>query len=271
MNEKEKHTNMKLEVMLSTMYLNKEDLDKMNITSKCTVINQCEKEDNEEYKNFKIYSYNELGNSNSRNRGLEHITEDIILLCDDDVVYNHNYEKNVINEFENNSNADVIIFNMDNPDRKKRINKKRKRLHIYNSLNYASYNIAFKRNIVLNKNIRFNTMFGPNAKYNNGTDTMFIVDMLKNKLNIYSSPVNLGIVYNKKSTWFKGYNEKYFFNKGALFTAISKKFRLFLILQYLLRHREVLQDIKFSKAFKIMLNGSRDYLKNGNGYVEQKI
>ena len=32
---------MKLEVMLSVMNLKKEDLDKMNITSKCTVINQC--------------------------------------------------------------------------------------------------------------------------------------------------------------------------------------------------------------------------------------
>ena len=39
---------MKLEVMLSIMNLKKEDLDKMNITSKCTVINQCDKEEYEE-------------------------------------------------------------------------------------------------------------------------------------------------------------------------------------------------------------------------------
>lgn len=31
---------MKLEVLLSVMNLNKKNLDKMNITSKCTVINQ---------------------------------------------------------------------------------------------------------------------------------------------------------------------------------------------------------------------------------------
>ena len=61
---------MKLEVLLSVMNLNKKDLDKMNITSKCTVINQCGKNKQEKYKNFNIYSYDEIGTSNSRNRGL---------------------------------------------------------------------------------------------------------------------------------------------------------------------------------------------------------
>lgn len=251
---------MKLEVMLSVMDLKKEDLDKMNITSKCTVINQCGSDGFEKYKNFNIYSYNELGNSNSRNRGLEHITEDIILLCDDDIVYNDDYEKIVIKEFEENPKADAIFFNMYSPNRKKRTIQKRKRLHIYNSLNYASYNIAFRKESVKNKNIKFNTEFGPNAKYSSGEDSLFIVDLLKNKLKIYSSPQNLGTVYNKTSTWFKGYNEKYFFDKGALFTAISRRFRILLIMQYLLRHRGVLKDIKFLEAIKLMLKGSKDYL-----------
>ena len=67
-------------------------------------------------------------------------------------------------------------------------------------------------------------------------------------------------MYNKTSTWFKGYNEKYFFDKGALFTAISRRFRILLIMQYLLRHRGVLKDIKFLEAIKLMLKGSKDYL-----------
>ena len=152
---------------------------------------------------------------------------------------------------------------MYSPNRKKRVIKRRKRLHIYNSLNYASYNIAFRKNALIEKQIKFNTLFGPNAKYNNGTDTLFIVDMLKNKLKIYSSPVYIGTAYNKDSTWFKGYNEKFFYNKGALFTAINKKLRKPLILQYLLRHRkEILNDIIFFKAFNLMLNGSRDYINS---------
>ena len=253
---------MKLEVLLSVMNLNKEDLEKMNITSKCTVINQCGQDEFEEYKNFKICSYNEKGLSNSRNRGLENVTEDIILICDDDVVYNDDYEKNVVEEFENNSNADIIFFNMYSPFRKKRTIKKRRRWYLRNSLHFASCNIAFRRKSVIDRDIRFNTMFGPNAKFGNGSDTMFIISALKNKLKIYSSPVNLGTVYHRESTWFKGYDDRYFYNKGALFTAISVHFRFFWIMQYLIRHRETWKSFGFFKALKFMLKGSKDYIHN---------
>ena len=252
---------MKLEVLLSVMNLNKKDLNKMNITSKCTVINQCGKESFEKYKNFNIYSYDEIGTANSRNRGLEHITEDIILLCDDDVVYDKNYEKVVLEEFKNNPKADMIIFNIINPYRNKRINKKSKRLHIYNSLNYAAYNVAFRKQRL--KNIRMNTMFGPGAKYKSGgDDTLFIVDFLKNKLKIYSSTKIIGKIISDESTWFKGYNEKFFFDKGALYTAISKRFRHILMLQHLIRHKEILNNLRFFKAYKTMLKGSKDYIEH---------
>ena len=253
---------MKLEVLLSVMNLDKKDLDKMNITSKCIVINQCGKNDYEKYKNFDIFSYDEIGTANSRNRGLEQISEDIILLCDDDVVYERDYEKKVIEEFKNNENADMIIFNVVNVFRNKRINKKSKRLHIYNSLNYAAYNVAFRRKSL--GNIRMNTLFGPGSKYKSGgDDTLFIVDFLKNKLKIYSSNKTIGKITNDDSTWFKGYNEKYFFDKGALFTAINYRFRKILMLQYLLRHKNVTKDIGFFNAYKNMKQGSKDY-KNNN-------
>ena len=252
---------MKLEVLLSVMDLNKKDLDKMNITSKCTVINQCGKNKKEQYKNFNIYSYDEIGTSNSRNKGLEHITEDIILLCDDDIIYNKDYEKKVLEEFKKNLKADVIIFNFKSPNRKKRIIRKRKRLHIYNSLNYATYNIAFRKKSILNNKIKFNTMFGPGAKFNNGSDTIFIRDIFKHGLKVFSSPECLGTAYNKKSTWFKGHNEKFFFNKGALFTAINPKFKYTLLLQYLIRHKEVLTHMSFIKAYKLMIKGSKEYLR----------
>ena len=133
-------------------------------------------------------------------------------------------------------------------------------MRIYNSLHYSSVNIAFKRDKITN--LKFNIDFGANAKYSNGEDTLFIVAMLRNNLKIYSSPINIGRTTSNKSTWFKGYNEKFFFDKGALFTAVSKRFRLILMLQYLLRHKEILNNIKFSEAFNIMLKGSRDYLNH---------
>lgn len=254
---------MKLEVLLSVMNLNKKDLNKMNITSKCTVINQCGKEKIEKYKNFNIYSYDEVGLSKSRNRGLENVKEDIILLCDNDVVYNEDYERIVIEEFKKNQKADVIIFNLESPNRRIKMNKKCKRLHFYNILRYSSWRIAFKRKSV--QNIYFNTLFGSGSKYTSGEDALFLIECLKRKLKIYSSNKFLGTVYHTKSLWFNGYDEKFFFDKGALFTAINPKIRHILILQYLVRHKEILTNIKFIDALKIMLKGSKDYIKTKKG------
>ena len=252
---------MKLEVLLSVMNLKRQDLDKMNITSDCIVINQCKKNDFEKYNNFKIYSYDEIGISNSRNRALEHASLDILLFCDDDIVYNSDYENIVLNEFYNNKDADIIFFNFDSPNRYQKKNTKNKRLHIYNSLKYGTFNIAIRRESLLRCNIKFNTLFGSKKNYHSGEDTLFIVDCLKNNLNLYSSTKNIGIVYQKESTWFKGYNKKYFFDKGALFCAISKHLRYLLFIQYLLRHKEVLIDIKFIDAYKQMIDGANSYLR----------
>ena len=248
------------EVLLSVLKLSKKDLLKMNITSPCTVINQCGKDGYEEYHNFHIYSYDELGVSNSRNRGLEHVHSDIIALCDDDVVYCDDYQRMILEEFKKYPDADIIVFNIDSPYRPTKMNKKSKRLHIFNILKYASSRIVFKRESIQQNAISFRCEFGPGSKYTCGEDTLFLVDSLNKGLKIYSSTINIGTVNHIHSNWFHGYDEKYFFDKGALFTAISYPFRYFLFLQYLIRHREILDKISFWKAYKIMKEGSKDYL-----------
>lgn len=249
---------MRLEVLLSVMNLNKKELDKMNITSKCTVINQCDKESVEKYKNFTIYSYKEKGLSKSRNRGLEKVTENIIILCDDDVIYSKDYEKTIINEFKFNKKADIIIFNIESPYRKIRQNKKNKRLHFYNIMTYSSQRIAFKINSI--NGIKFNELFGSGGIYSNGEEALFLVEALRKNLKIFSSVKYIGKVNHKESKWFNGYDEKFFHDKGAIFTAISYRFRHILMLQYLLRHRNLLTNYKFFEAYKIMKKGSKEYL-----------
>lgn len=255
---------MELEVMVAAVKATKKNLNNMNISCSCVVCDQCGKNGYEEYKNFKIYSYDEKGAAVNRNRGLDNISKDVILLCDEDFVYNKEFESIVLNEFKKNKNADMIIFNIDSPYRYVKKHKKSKRLHIYNSLAYGSCNIAFKRASIIDKSIRFNTMFGPGSLYfsGGGDDTLFIVDCLKNKLKIYSCVQTIGTVYHEKSSWFgNGYSDDYFFAKGALFTAISYRFRHFMMLQHLIRHKEVLEGRKFFSTYAIMKEGSIDYIK----------
>lgn len=255
---------MELEVLLSVVDGKDKELNKTNITSKCLVINQCNKREHHKYKNFDVYCYDEIGAAKSRNRGLSLVTEDIILLCDDDVVYDKSYSKKVISAFKKYPDADLITFNLNSPNRWIKKNKKNRRIHFYNGLGYSSSSIAFKRESIIDNDIKFNILFGPNATYGSGEDTLFLVDALKNGLKLYASDICIGTVYHDNSFWFKGYNDRYFFDKGALFTAISYRFRHFLFFQYLLRHKEVFKNIGFKSAYKLMALGSLDYLKKND-------
>ena len=248
---------MRLEVLVSAVNIGKKDLKAMNTSSDVIVVNQCQKNSSEVWENFKIFSYNERGTARSRNRGLSKCTGDIVLLCDDDVVYDGEYEKNILAEFKKHPEADIIVFNTKSPNRKTKDNKNWHRIRFYNVQRYASTRVAFRRRKLAD--IKFNEMFGPGAKYEHGEDTIFLVDALKAGKKLYASPINIATVSHSKSSWFHGYNKKYFFDKGALFTEINCGFRYFLILQYLVRHREVWGKMGFIESYKTMKNGAKDY------------
>lgn len=249
---------MKLNVLLSVMNLNKNKLEKMNIKSNCIVINQCDYNNYEEYKNFKIYSYNEKGVAKSRNRALEFSDGDVLLFCDDDVVYNDQYENIIKNEFSENKNADIIVFNLESPNRKIRLIKRKKKVHFYNCLRYGTYRIALRKSSVLG--MKFNEKFGPGSKYCSGEDGLFLLDCLKKKFKIYSSNKFIGRVEQIKSFWFNGYNEKYFFDRGALYCAINKKFYLLIGLYCLVRNNKTYKEIGFFRAIRCIIDGKKAYM-----------
>ena len=81
---------------------------------------------------------------------------------------------------------------------------------------------------------------------------------------LYASKEYIGSINHVSSSWFNGYTEKYFFDKGALFIAISKKMRLLLRIQYLIRYKGCAKSICFYKAYKNMIDGCNDYLNRNN-------
>lgn len=253
---------MKLQVLLSIMNLDKKDLKKMNITSDCIVINQCRYNSYEEFENFKIYSYNEKGLSKSRNKALEISDGDILLLCDDDVTYNKDYETIIKDEFEKNKDADIIVFNLESPNRKIRYDKKDKRVYFHNCLRYGTYRVAMKKKSIAD--IRFNEKFGAGAKYCNGEEGLFLYDCLKRKLKIYASSKFIGKVEQSNSTWFDGYNHRYFFDRGALYCAISKHFYLIIGIYCLLRNKTTYKKVGFLNAVKYIIEGKIAYVKGKN-------
>ena len=48
------------------------------------------------------------------------------------------------------------------------------------------------------------------------------MNCLKKGLRIYKTPASIGYERERESTWFKGYNEKFFYDTGAI---IERSFR----------------------------------------------
>jgi len=226
------------------MHQGKDDftlLGKMNINSNAIIVNQCERNDYNEFnyndREIKFFSFSEKGVGLSRNNALLRASEEISLFGDDDVRYAADYEKLVLDAFKENPKADVIIFNLLNtdPTRPRFKIEKSYRVRWYNTLKFGMASIAVRTEKIREKNIHFSLLFGGGAKYGCGEDSIFLTDCLKKGLKVYTSIATIGHLSQRESTWFYGYNKKFFYDKGVLFAAISPKFKHLLSVQFVLR------------------------------------
>ena len=80
--------------------------------------------------------------------------------------------------------------------------------------------ISARLNSLRLKGISFNLCFGGGAQFSNGEDSLFLMDCIRKGLKIYSYPVVIAKLIARQSTWFRGYNDKYFFDKGVLFSLL---------------------------------------------------
>ncbi len=264
---------MNVEVLVSAVDCSdvRQLIKKMNIQTDAIIVNQCNHigYDEIKFKNKKIkfYSFSERGVGLSRNNALMRATGDIVLFADDDEVLEDNYEEKIISEFEKNNKADMIVFDIftiNKINRGSNFNiKGKKRVHKYNCLRYGAVRFALKLNVVRKNNIYFSLLFGGGCKYGSGEDSLFIYECIEKKLNIYTSSKIICKVDFSNSSWFKGYNEKYYLDKGALFYQLHGKFALLFSIIYLIRHRSETTDLKNNQRIKLFKKGIKQ-MKSGD-------
>ena len=246
--------------------------DTMGLESDAIVINQCDTNDycEYEYNGNKIccYSFKERGVGLSRNNALLRATADIVLFSDEDIRYEKGYAAKVISEFEKHPDADMLMFNFDVAE--DRTTYKIENESVVTRLNcgrYPTYSVAVKREAVQKANITFNLLFGGGAKYSCGEDSLFIWECIKKGLKAYALPVTLGKEEPRPSTWFNGYNEKFFYDRGVLYVPLYGHLAKPLALRWLLAHKgtffadknQEVTDVK--QAYALMKQGMKDYLK----------
>ena len=182
------------------------------IDSDVLVVNQCEKDGYEKFGNVQIYSVNQRGLTKSRNFAIEHSKADICLLCDDDEKFKKGYKRKIIRAYEKIKDADVIIFNIGN--RPSSFPKKVRRLSYFDLMKVSSWQISFRRENLIKKGIGFDEDMGAGTPNGAEEEFKFLTDCRKAGLNIYYVPAVIADVAQEKSTWFKGYDEKFFVNRG---------------------------------------------------------
>ena len=231
---------MKTEVLVVTMHQTDfSKINAMNIQSDTVIANQADRYDYSEqiFGNghvAKLITTASKGVGKNRNIALLNANADICVLADDDMIFDDDYEKILTEAFSSLPEADIIIFNLDTigkVTRERRNNVKIKRVRIYNVMNYGAARIAFKRESVLRANLYFSLLFGGGCRYSSGEDTIFLVSALKCGLKIYTYPKRLATVSQEVSSWFQGYTDRYFVDKGALYACVFRQASPFFCLQ----------------------------------------
>ncbi|MBI6077505.1 glycosyltransferase [Clostridium perfringens] len=255
---------MKLEFLVSTM--NRSNLnffEDMNINDSAIIINQCRKKINvkSENKNIKIISYEEVGLSKSRNRALENSNGDICILSDDDITYKDNYKEIILNAYEENLDADLIVFQIENSKGELYKNYKQNKmiLNKFDIMRVSSMEITFKRESLIKNNIKFDEKFGAGSRYYCGEENILLSDCIKKNLKVVYIPKVIAKLQESDSSWFHGYDEKYFISKGAVFHRMYRKIFPAIIIQFAVRKRKLFKEsFNMFKTIKLMFIGSNE-------------
>lgn len=254
---------MRIQILASVMGEEPVSLiERMQIDSDAVIINQCDSFAMEEleHKGHKIrfFSFPERGVGRSRNEAILRADGDICLFSDGDIVYEPGYAEAVAEEFRYRPDADMILFNVKVEEiRRTYWITERKRVHWYNCGRYGAVSFAVKRDSLLSSGVTFSLLFGGGAKYSNGEDSLFLKEFMDKGYSVYASPVVIAREEAGESTWFQGYNEKFFRDRGVLYRYLYGRLHSLMALRFLAVHRKKFcREVSFGQAYRWMREGA---------------
>ena len=266
---------MSFEILCVTMHQTDfSKIEAMNIHSDVVFANQADRTTYEEYAfdghTAKMITTATRGVGVNRNLGLLYASADICLFADDDVRYVDDMEERVLAEFEAHPDADLIAFHFetDTPDKVLTKPRKTRRCHRWSRTPWGGIRVAFRLSAIRKANIWFTTLFGGGCIFPSGEDSLFWRSALRAGLTFYESNQTIGTVSFAKSTWFTGYDERFYFGKGANYRAIHPK-TFWLWKWYVLYRFRKHKELSCKEKMKWIKIGKRGYLEM-KGYGEYK-
>ena len=235
--------------------------ESMNLRTDAIIVNQCEHYGYEEFERsgFRIqcFSMKERGVGLNRNTALLHADGEIVLFSDEDIRFYDDYAEKISAAFAANPDADVLTFNFKvHESRATYYNREERRIRWHNYGRYPTFAVAAKLESLRKANVSFSLLFGGGARYSNGEDSLFLRDCLKAGLHMYTSVAEIGEEIYRESTWFQGYNEKFFTDRGVLYHFLYGALAKPLSLRFLYAHKaEMCNEISVKEAYRFMKKG----------------
>lgn len=256
---------MKLQFLVSSVKKDAKALaETMRLPADAIIINQGEENRYEQFSynghSICAYHFAERGVGLSRNSALMRASAQISVVSDEDIVYREDAAEKIISAFEEHPEADMLLFNV-------KVQESRATYHIqnfgrvrlHNCGRYPAYSFAFRTDRVRKLRVTFPLLYGGGAKYSNGEDSLFISDCLKKGMRIYAVPEEIGEEIPRPSTWFFGYDEKFFYDRGVLYEDLYGFPAPVMGARWLLKNRKTMcENFPTRKAWALILKGIRD-------------
>lgn len=256
----------RLQVLVATMHRNDFSIyRKMNLQSDAIFANQNGENDvaTEEIDGHSVtmISTDTVGVGRNRNIALLASDADVLLFADDDIVYYDGCADAVLRAFAEQPKADMMVFGIDfakNDAVYKRRNVKDGRIRPTKALRYGACVLAVRRKSLLRANVFFSLSFGGGCPFSSGEDSLFLVDCLRRGLKLYGNSFVLGKCAKDSSSWFEGFGEKYYYDKGVWIAAAFPKTKHLLKWYFWARLKND-TDLPAGKVLRLMNCGIRAF------------
>ena len=210
-----------------------------------------------EYANIRVINSFEKGLSKSRNLALENAVGKILVITDDDVVYQQGFITKIINAYNQFPDAAAINFcavKSDGNLMKKYPNRSKTNLNAFDVFNTSSIEMTLNRTILDKTKVKFDEDFGLGGIFEMGEEAIFLFDIKNKKQQLVFEPEIIVKHRKQTSSDKKSITEKYYI-QGALFTRIFKSNYIYWIFvkfffdlkQQKIRFRELKSAFKSSK------------------------
>lgn len=261
---------MKIEVLVPTYNKTKSQcLDLatfLNIKGPCVISNQNGGEILETINDLKYIESSTKGIGKNRESLLLNASGDYLILIDDDTPLRGDYTEIVESELKRLNFPDVVYFGRISYSKVfTDIKFKNRKVRFFKNISsIGAPGVVVSRNFLIKNHIHFTDKLGvPNYTYL-GEDSFFNYCCFKKSNNLFTSSKQILFLKDNESSYFEGYDERYYFSHGYLYKILYGNFAFLYCVRFAIKNNK--GNLCFIKRLKALMNGTSKFSKSDKKY-----